>query len=234
MNTYFDSNTKGRDFVVGDLHGCFHMLEDALEQIGFNPETDRLFSVGDLIDRGPQSHLVHKWLDKPWFHAVRGNHEQMLMDTVQGVMESRIYVMNGGGWFMDLSETEKSNYAERLSGLPLSITIDKTNGRKVGIVHADWSEDSWESFLERLGTDEYVENKALWGRSKIHSWDDSEIKGVDLVFVGHTPLKLASLLGNTLFIDTGACFPEGSLTVCSLEGEIVASIPHRGLEKNDG
>ena len=45
-------NRTGRDFVVGDVHGCFRTLEQALGQVGFDRERDRLFSVGDLVNRG--------------------------------------------------------------------------------------------------------------------------------------------------------------------------------------
>ena len=49
---YIPENTKGRDFVVGDLHGTIHLLQVLLEQVKFDPADDRLFSGGDLIDRG--------------------------------------------------------------------------------------------------------------------------------------------------------------------------------------
>lgn len=52
----FAVNQSGRDFAVGDIHGCFSKLEAALRRVGFIPEKDRLFSVGDLVDRGPESH----------------------------------------------------------------------------------------------------------------------------------------------------------------------------------
>ena len=49
------ANKVGRDFVVGDVHGMFDRVAQALTKVQFNPSRDRLFSVGDLIDRGPQS-----------------------------------------------------------------------------------------------------------------------------------------------------------------------------------
>jgi serine/threonine protein phosphatase 1 len=51
----FELNEKGRDFVVGDIHGCFDLLSNNLKEIGFDESVDRLFSVGDLVDRGKQS-----------------------------------------------------------------------------------------------------------------------------------------------------------------------------------
>jgi hypothetical protein len=45
------ANGRGRDFIVGDLHGCRAMLDALLVHVGFDPDRDRLFSVGDLMDR---------------------------------------------------------------------------------------------------------------------------------------------------------------------------------------
>lgn len=61
----FALNTHGRDFAVGDTHGAFGALQRALEAIGFDAQKYRLFSVGDLVDRGPESHQVLVWLEKP-------------------------------------------------------------------------------------------------------------------------------------------------------------------------
>jgi hypothetical protein len=49
------ANTAGRDFVCGDIHGCFDELDAALAKLQFDPAVDRLISVGDLVDRGPRS-----------------------------------------------------------------------------------------------------------------------------------------------------------------------------------
>lgn len=68
-------NERGKDYAVGDVHGHFTKLQQQLDAIGFNQDVDRLFSVGDLVDRGPECDRVLDWLAKPWFHPVRGNHE---------------------------------------------------------------------------------------------------------------------------------------------------------------
>ena len=60
-----ESNTKGRDFTVGDIHGAYDMLEGALAAVKFDPEVDRLISVGDLIDRGNRSKDCLKYLEQP-------------------------------------------------------------------------------------------------------------------------------------------------------------------------
>ena len=49
---HYKLNTEGRDFVIGDLHGCYDEFLAVLADISFDTKIDRMFSVGDLIDRG--------------------------------------------------------------------------------------------------------------------------------------------------------------------------------------
>ena len=75
----FEENTKGLDYVLGDIHGRFDLVYQNLKEVGFDTARDRLFCVGDLIDRGPYSHHVVEFLQSSYVHAVRGNHEDMLL-----------------------------------------------------------------------------------------------------------------------------------------------------------
>lgn len=133
MNTFFHpSNASGRDFVVGDLHGCFDELFKALSAVHFDATRDRLFSVGDLIDRGPQSMQALSLLEEPWFHAVLGNHEAMLL-TWAGVRDSDChqasdFIPNGGGWVRSLDQAQKrrllDDWIPRLMATPYLRHVD--------------------------------------------------------------------------------------------------------------
>ncbi|MGQ7089991.1 metallophosphoesterase, partial [Escherichia coli] len=57
-------------WVVGDIHGEYQLLQSRLHQLSFFPETDLLISVGDNIDRGPESLDVLRLLNQPWFISV--------------------------------------------------------------------------------------------------------------------------------------------------------------------
>ena len=82
QHRYFRRNQRGRDFVVSDLHGRLDRLDYRLEQQGFDPERDRLFAVGDLVDRGDNSAALVERLEERWFFSVLGNHELMLLDAL--------------------------------------------------------------------------------------------------------------------------------------------------------
>ena len=73
----------GRDFVLGDIHGCYQAVEILLDLAGFHRDVDRLFLVGDLIDRGPHSEKCLQLLLEPWCYAVGGNHEEMFCQMVE-------------------------------------------------------------------------------------------------------------------------------------------------------
>lgn len=213
----FVANQLGKDYVVGDIHGCFARLSSRLLEIGFNESTDRLFAVGDLVDRGPDSEDCQEWLAKPWFHSVRGNHEQMAIDFAQGYGDPGNYAYNGGAWFISLTKPERTFFADLFKALPLAIEVETPNGL-VGIVHAECPTADWSSFVSRLAEQD-VENCALWARDRYRMRNKSEITGVRAVFSGHTPIKTPITLGNVHMIDTGAVFG-GAMTIydiCTLQ-----------------
>ena len=96
------NNTVGKDYFVGDIHGCYEQLMEALVKIKFNANTDRLISVGDLVDRGPDSVKCLNLLKELWFHAVSGNHEDMMIKSFRREWPTHNYIQNGGKWFFHL------------------------------------------------------------------------------------------------------------------------------------
>ncbi|EHV10027.1 phosphatase 1 [Escherichia coli DEC4E] len=65
-----------------------HEPDEKLETIGFDTKKDLLISVGDLVDRGTENVECLELITFPWFRAVRGNHEQMMIDGYQSVETS--------------------------------------------------------------------------------------------------------------------------------------------------
>ena len=211
-----DENTQGQDYFVGDLHGCYHELMQTLAELGFDPARDRLISVGDLVDRGPDSGKCLELVNQPWFHAVRGNHEQMLIDCHRYPADAADdYLMSGGEWFMHSAPEEQRALAELAETLPLFLRV-RLGGRRIGVVHGDFLEAAWitKKKLKRMAParQQHLYQTALWGRSRISRGSAQPVKGVDLVVCGHTVVDEVSVLGNVMYIDTGACFG-GRLTV---------------------
>jgi len=217
----FVRNVRGRDFVVGDIHGMFPALSRLLARVGFDEEGDRLFSVGDLIDRGPASRDALEWLAKPWFHAVRGNHEQFLLDSDDPETRDLWVQHNGGGWWLECGPAERAAFGEACAALPFSIEVDTSHGR-VGVVHADvprWL--SWTEFVANLAAhDAFTIECALWSRERISAGPSGRVEGIDQVICGHTPITRVIEVDNVHFIDTGAVStrsPGARLTMMEIE-----------------
>lgn len=224
-----DRNTAGRDFVVGDIHGCFHLLRQAMAEAGFNEGRDRLLSVGDLVDRGPHSDDALEWLAKPWFYAVRGNHEQMVIDAETVGVDPGLHCVNGALWFYQLTDVERRQFALEFADLPYAIEVDTPDG-VIGLVHAEVPGDDWAAFRDALTAAEdsrpanfdHIERFALWGRDLIRGRSSfAGVAGVDRVYVGHTPVADWQILGNVHYIDTGAVFGKRLTLACITDGRIV-------------
>jgi len=218
----FARNTKGRDIAVGDIHGHYTKLGAALLAIGFSHEAgDRLFSVGDLVDRGPESLEALNFLTFV-DGAVAGNHEDMAVRWPNGNMEASNYAANGGAWMMALDVQTQREVAATFSALPIAIEVETEHGL-VGIVHAECPLSSWRDFVDELrnpalskGRRDGLIDSAQWSRGRIESGFDDDVAGVRAVIVGHTPLERMSSLGNTIYIDTMGWQPRGHFTLIDL------------------
>lgn len=192
----FARNMRGRDFVVGDVHGHFELLERLLERVDFNTSADRLFAAGDLVDRGPYSPSVLDWLAKPWFASVRGNHEQLVIDVVLAGDDRDLHFRNGGAWLYKLTPVTRERIARRLQQLPLVIEVEVGEGRRAGIVHAEAPVSpafpDWDSGVAALSGElgdtarRNAAGLAMWARTRIEKGDATAIAGLDRLYVGHT------------------------------------------------
>ncbi|WP_040262910.1 metallophosphoesterase [Pseudomonas massiliensis] len=217
---HFGPNPRGRDYAVGDIHGHFTRLEATLRRARFDPARDRLFSVGDLVDRGPESPRALEWLAQPWFHAVQGNHEVLTRQYVEGdpQLHPDDYRSSGGTWFMQSSRQEQERYALRFAELPVALEVETQLGL-VGLVHAHCPFSSWTTLREYLtGALPYaveLEESFQWSRARLKQRDESEVRDVRAVVVGHTPLRRPRRLGNVWHIDT-AGWSEGYFSLLEL------------------
>lgn len=68
-----------RVIFIGDVHGCAEELELLLKTVSYVP-SDRLVLVGDLVAKGPDSRAVVRAVQELGAYAVRGNHDQRVLD----------------------------------------------------------------------------------------------------------------------------------------------------------
>ena len=91
-----------RTFVVGDIHGRCAQLLNLLDMLPRDPQSDTLVFLGDLIDRGADApgcvdHILKLCRENPErVICLRGNHEQMLMDFLEGHTSIWLTPVTGG------------------------------------------------------------------------------------------------------------------------------------------
>lgn len=201
-------------WLVGDLHACFARLMAALRERRFDPYQDLLLSVGDLIDRGPQSAECLDLLRHRWVYAVRGNHEQMALEALADG-DMRLWEMNGGAWYTQCSASQKQRLTELITHcrrLPLIIELHSAEQVHV-IAHADYPAAvyRWQRVVD--------EQQVVWRRQRLTdhlAGRHGAIAGADHFWFGHTPLKRRYDSDNQHYIDTGAVFG-GELTLVALQ-----------------
>lgn len=223
---HYDTNTAGRDFCVGDLHGCYDDLLQALTLLEFDGQVDRLFSVGDLVDRGPDSMKCANLVFEDWFHCVKGNHEELFFETIinGSVGHKMTWIGNGGAWNFSEDPNELKAVARRLQELPFIITVGEGENR-FNLVHAELKARD-DNGRRRLVTDQTIDlwtfkdgekDDMLWGRTMINSGQEKiedcnpsdfyhDMEKLSLTFVGHTPVRSVVQVQKQMYIDTGAVY----------------------------
>ncbi len=228
----YQPNDIGQDFICSDIHGHFALLEAHLASVGFDKTKDRLFCLGDLIDRGDESSLALDYLNQPWFYSILGNHELMLIEACE---INKDHVMQqwyrwGGDWAEDLSNEELKPFYDVMVRLPMAIELNLNSGMKVGLVHAELPlECSWNDVCLVLSAKSTTDNSTytpllqgmFWNKGQSDSIEAAlgEIEPVDLVdhiFHGHTIVRDIRRCANRTFMDLGG-YETGFLGLVNVE-----------------
>ncbi|OQX66258.1 MAG: metallophosphatase [Desulfococcus sp. 4484_242] len=194
---------REKTFIVGDIHGCLHMLKRLLDKIPWRPGRDRLVFVGDCIDRGPDSKAVVDCIlglmqMDPSVICLLGNHEAMLMDYLAGVNQG-LYLANQGMTTLKTYMAEKPHSEEALippdhmafyRSLPPFMELTGYY-----VVHAGFRPGIEIAFQS-------VEDM-IWIREPF-IFSDYDF-GKKVIF-GHTPFPRPLSMSNKIGIDTGAVY----------------------------
>jgi serine/threonine protein phosphatase 1 len=209
-------NSEGRLFVIGDIHGCLKELNILLENIlkQLNKE-DWLIFIGDYIDRGPSTAGVVNLLLKlqqsyPNFIFLKGNHEAMLLNFIDGQRSMQSgYLKHGGKETFESYQVQPIEIFENpTAGIPGN-HIDFYKNLELGI-HAGQFLITHAGINPNLPIHAQTENELLWSREgfvdRPHPWPYT------IVF-GHTPFKDVNIeMPYKIGIDTGLVY--GNLLSC--------------------
>ena len=215
----WDKEIKGKLYAVGDIHGCYNLLMNRLNEIGFDFENDLLVAVGDLVDRGIQSIECVDLLNEDWFTSVRGNHEELCIQGMVSVSAMQCHISNGGEWFYnELSPGDRERMVEQFKELPIALEVNH-NGKKYGFVHGHIEQNDWNEFANNESVSAFRDpaQLAMWGRERLNSdnLQYTHVKGIDAVIMGHTVTQKPCKRDNCYWIDTGAVH-WGTMTILDL------------------
>lgn len=212
-----------RRIVIGDVHGHYEGLMTLLDAIAPLSD-DKIYFLGDLIDRGPKSAQVVDFVKDNRYDCLLGNHEQMLLNILTNGSSTSILQawLCGGGQATVASYKEATipeDHVEWLKSLPTYIDLGDILLAHAGV---DPSIPLVEQTAEQI----------CWVRDKFHSMEKPYFPN-KLIIVGHTitftlpgviPGELAQGQG-WLDIDTGAYHPRsGWLTGLDVTNQLVYQV----------
>lgn len=226
-------------YAIGDVHGQFEMLADALELIDRDGGPDaRVVVLGDLVDRGPASFATIELLrlgieeGRDWT-VLRGNHDQMFLDFLLRGRTQHDRILSGKSWLhpaLGGGETLASYGVDMAEGTPMHVLRAQAQER-VPASHV--------SFLENLPLvyetgpflfvhagirpgitlEEQDPEDAMWIREPFLSHKDPFEW---LVVHGHTALDAPCNYGNRVNLDGGAGFGRDLAIGVFEDGEVYA------------
>jgi serine/threonine protein phosphatase 1 len=206
-----------RRLVIGDIHGCIKTLVYILSKVIKFNANDSIYFLGDYIDRGTDSKAVLDFLinlqsSDSNATFLRGNHEDMALNSYKSESDFGLWMMNGG------EQTLRSFGVKNILDLPEKYSA---------FLHSTHFYMQLDDFiLVHAGLDFETENPfnnyydMLWTRSQKV---DLSKTGGRRVIVGHTPVSLEhvteSLSSNLIMLDGGCVYKNiphlGNL--CALE-----------------
>jgi protein phosphatase len=207
--------------IIGDVHGCHTELAELLRELGYQldgdavtatpPDGRRAVFVGDYGDRGPDTpsvlKLVMSMADAGTAICLPGNHDIKLVRKLKG---RDVQITHGLGETLEQLEGESDEFREQardfLDKLVSHVVLD--DGKLV-VAHAGMKEAyqgrssgrvrDFALFGETTGeTDEFgLPVRLAWA---------ADYRGKAAVVYGHTPVRDAEWLNDTINIDTGCVF----------------------------
>lgn len=144
-----EANTQGHDKAIGDLHGNRECFEAVLSTLGPH---DRLFLVGDLVDRGADSPGIFKLIAQysNQVFSIRGNHENICLNAIAALENIAInapnipdeksanalalHERNGGQWLQDLFMEEVDSDKITLKIYEEKVIVDYAQDSQVKMI----------------------------------------------------------------------------------------------------
>ena len=182
-----------KTLIIGDIHGCLTTLKALIAKAG---PVDQIVSVGDLIDRGPDSLGVIQYCIDNNIQVCLGNHEQMMLDAMDdwlgldhpykriGLLSSDWFANGGSGVFDQLTTSDSVQFVvDYFKSLPIYIKLDhEVNGLPVVVSHTCLNNFSYDVLNATQDDLRRHATSFVWSRSQAN-----DTSGAFFNIYGHTP-----------------------------------------------
>lgn len=218
------SETGHRRIIIGDVHGHYKGLMALLDAIAPG-QRDRVYFLGDLIDRGPDSLQVVNFVQHSDYTCLLGNHEQLMIDSFPN---GKPFTPALQAWLYSGGRATVASYGEA------GILVEHLEWMKTLPTYLDLG-DLWlvhAGVHPLLPLDTQTTQEFCWIRDEFHSMSEPYFAD-KLIITGHTitftlpnvaPGEVAQGSG-WLDIDTGAYHPKsGWLTGLDIDNRLVYQV----------
>lgn len=213
-----------RTLAIGDIHGCSKALDTLLEEVKLQPE-DLLVTLGDYVDRGPDSRgVIERLIELSatcQLIALRGNHDLMMLEARAGT--------DMGSWLHVCGESTLKSYGGEADNASLAKVpphhwnfLERTRNyhetESHFFVHA--------TVYPSLPLEKQPSEKLHW--DKLYEEPRPHISGKTMI-CGHTAQRSGKPLnfGHAICIDTWA-YGHGWLTCLDVDNRLYWQANQRG------
>ncbi len=216
-------------YVMSDIHGEYEKYIRMIKEIDLRDE-DILYVIGDVVDRGPEPiKILQDMMNRTNVYPLMGNHDLVALGLLPQLNEEltnndgkfgenlalalQVWCDDGGlstiTGFCDLGEEDREDIIEYLREFTL-LEVAETENKSFVLVHAGLG-----NYRPGKKFSEYTDDDLLFTRPDPSEqyFDDESV----YVVMGHTPTPFFTgkpeiyKNGRNIFIDCGACSPEGKL-----------------------
>lgn len=231
-------------YAIGDLHGNFKGLIQAIERSPFKPEKDKLITLGDYIDGGNHIEvlpIMNYLLELPNWVGIIGNHDMWMLEHINSgwnIVEHIWYTQGGRQTLESMGIGTSLTYLKGPAGT-IEMSHRVFNGdcpalprkflKELRLFHVDEDDNAyvhagWNKRKERIENSysfQFAKEDLYWDRS---FWEQSASKGYanppyNKVFIGHTQSRKHPEKRNNVWnLDSGAGW-SGKVTIMNVDTE---------------
>lgn len=194
--------------VIGDIHGCYYTLTELVKVIKNKYPGIKIYSVGDLVDRGKYSFEVVEFVKNEKIIFTPGNHDYMFLYFIEEPSS-----ILGNAWIYNGSEMTTMSYEKKTEKIPEHMELIRNsylflNLDDCFISHAGistfYKSKLGKNYLDNLDQLNKVVNNNITSEHGILWTRDELVNLGKLQVVGHTRMNDVTLSekSNTIYIDT--------------------------------